>query len=219
MDNSKDLTLDELRAALAPRIAAVAAFDGWSAEAVANAAAEIGVKPEVAAYAFRGGAMDMIAAWIAHVDARMEEAFLPEVLAVMPMRERIRALVQFRLDCLKDMEESLSRVLAIMAMPRNVPRALKLGWHSADAMWRLAGDTATDYNHYTKRAMLAGIYAAVLAVFVGDTSESKAETRAFLDRRIEGIIRFDKAKARLLRPQEEHFSLARLLGRFRYPAN
>lgn len=219
MANHTDLTLDQLRAALAPRIAAAAAFDGWSAQAIAHAAAEIGVKPEAAAYAFRNGAMDMIAAWIAHVDARMEEAFLPEVLAIMPMRERIRALVQFRLDCLNGMEEALRRALAIMAMPQNAARALKLGWRSADAMWRLAGDTATDYNHYTKRATLAGIYVAVLAVFVGDTSEGKAETRAFLDRRIEGLVRFEKAKAKLLRPQMEHFSVARLLGRLRYPAN
>jgi ubiquinone biosynthesis protein COQ9 len=84
-------------------------------------------------------------------------------------------------------------------------------------MWRLAGDTATDYNHYTKRALLAGIYAATLAVFVDDTSEAKAETRAFLDRRIEGVMQFEKAKARFMRPREG-FDDARFLGRLRYPA-
>jgi len=85
-------------------------------------------------------------------------------------------------------------------------------------MWRLAGDRATDYNHYTKRAILAGIYAATLQVFAHDTSEDKADTRAFLDRRIEGIMRFEKAKAQLLRTPEERFSMTRLLGRLRYPA-
>lgn len=218
MAKAQDMTLDELRVALAPKIAAAVAFDGWSREAVASAAAGMGVDPDVAAYAFRGGAMEMIAAWIAHVDARMEEAFLSDVLAVMPMRERIRALVQFRLDCLDGMEEALRRALAIMAMPQNVPQAVKLGWHSADGMWRLAGDTATDYNHYTKRATLAGVYAAVLAVFVDDASEGKAEARAFLGRRIEGIIRFERAKAKLVPPEQAHFSLSRFLGRLRYPA-
>jgi ubiquinone biosynthesis protein COQ9 len=95
---------------------------------------------------------------------------------------------------------------------------LRLGWNSADAMWRLAGDTATDYSHYTKRTILAGLYAATLAIFVGDESDGKAETLAFLDRRIEGVMRFEKAKARLLRPEIERFSMARLLGRLRYPA-
>ena len=84
-------------------------------------------------------------------------------------------------------------------------------------MWRLAGDTATDYNHYTKRAILAGIYAATLAVFVDDESEGKAVTRAFLDRRIDGVVKFEKAKARWL-GKREHFDPVRFLGRLRYPA-
>lgn len=219
MADPDDLTLDELRLELAPRIAAAAVFDGWSSDAVATAAAEAGIDPDVAAYAFRGGAMDMIAAWIAHVDARMEEAMYSEVLAVMPVRERIRALVLFRLEAIAGMEEALRRALAIMAMARNAGRALKLGWHSADTMWRLAGDSAADFNHYSKRAILAAIYAATLAVFVDDKSEDKADTRAFLDRRIEGVMRFEKAKSQLLRPEEDRFSIARFLGRLRYPAN
>ena len=85
-------------------------------------------------------------------------------------------------------------------------------------MWRLAGDTATDYNHYTKRTILAGIYAATLAVYVTDESEGKADSRAFLDRRIDGVMRFEKAKAQLLGGEREHFDLARFLGRLRYPS-
>jgi ubiquinone biosynthesis protein COQ9 len=105
-----------------------------------------------------------------------------------------------------------------MAMPHNAARALALGWNSADAMWRLAGDTATDYNHYTKRMTLGALYAATLAVFVDDQSEDHAETRAFLDRRIEGVMRFEKVKARVLDGGREHFSPARFFGRLRYPA-
>ena len=219
MADTQDLTLDELRQELAPRIAAAAAFDGWSDDAIASAAGDAGIDPDVAAYAFKGGAMDIIAAWIAHVDARMEEAFDPETLAVMPVRERIRALIWFRLESVAGMEESLRRALAIMAMPKNVAQALQLGWSSADAMWRLAGDASVDFNYYSKRAILAGIYAATLAVFVDDKSEDKAETRAFLGRRIEGIIRFEKAKGQLLKSGDERFSMARFLGRLRYPAN
>lgn len=217
MDHA-DLTLDELRVALAPRIAVAAVFDGWSKTAVAAAADAAGVDRDVAAYAYPGGAMDMIAAWIAHVDAAMARAQPAEALAALPVRERIRRLVMARLEAVAGMEEALRRALAVMAMPQNAPRALKLGWHSADVMWRLAGDTATDYNHYTKRAILAGVYAATLAVFADDKGEGKAETRAFLDRRIDGILRFEKAKGQMLRPGEDRFSMARLLGRLRYPA-
>ena len=213
-----DPTLDELRVALAPAMADAAVFDGWSAAAVRSAAQSEGVDADVAALAYPGGAMDMIDAWIESVDAAMAAALPRERLAEMKIRERIRSLVQARLDAMTGREEALRRAMAVMAMPQNAARSLKLGWRSADAMWRRAGDTATDYNHYTKRAMLAGIYGATLAVFVDDTSESKAETRAFLDRRIDGVMRFERAKAQLFGGEREHFSVARFLGRLRYPA-
>lgn len=218
MTGRADLTLDELRLALAPAVADAAAFDGWDKAAVASAARAGGVDPRVAALAFPGGAMDAIAAWVETVDAAMARACPAESLTALPVRARIATLVRFRLDALKGREEALRRALAVMALPRNAASSLRLGWHSADAMWRLAGDTASDYNHYTKRAILAGVYAATLAVFASDESEAKMETLAFLDRRIEGVMRFEKAKARLLRAPDERFSLARFLGRLRYPA-
>ena len=212
-----DRTLDELRLALAPEVARAAVFDGWTDEALAQAAALAGVDAAVARLAFPGGAMDMIGAWIDSTDARMRNAFADGHLGTLKIRDRIRTLLLFRLDAVAGMEEALRRALAIQAMPQNLARTLKVGWHSADLMWRLAGDTATDYNHYTKRALLGGIYTATLAVFVEDQSEDKAETRAFLDRRIENVMQFEKAKAQLL-GQREHFDVMRFLGRLRYPA-
>jgi ubiquinone biosynthesis protein COQ9 len=213
-----ELTVEELRLALAPRIAVAAVFDGWSPAAVASAAEETGVNPDVAAYAFPGGAMDMIAAWIGHVDMAMARDVTAEGLAGLPVHKRIRRLLRFRLGAITGQEEALRRALAIMAMPQNAARSLRLGWQSADAMWRQAGDTATDFNHYTKRAILAGIYAATLAVFVDDRSEGKADTLAFLDRRLASVGRLEKAKAQLAGTAEERFSLARFMGRLRYPA-
>lgn len=218
MTDFANLTLDELRLAMAPAVAESAIFDGWGDAAVAAAASDLGVDGDVAALAYPGGAMDMISAWIDTIDAKMAEALPLETLAKMPIRERIRSLIQYRLDAVAGLEEALRRALAVMAMPQNAARSLKIGWHSADIMWRLAGDTATDYNHYTKRTILAGIYGATLAMFVGDDSEGKADTSAFLDRRIEGVMKFEKAKAKLLSSDRETFSLTRFLGRLRYPA-
>lgn len=217
MTDTADLTLDELRLVLAPEIAAAATFDGWTDAALDQAAGAVGVDPAIARLAFPGGAMDMIAGWIAAIDAQMEAYFADGRLTSMKVRDRIRTLVLFRLDAVGRHDEALRRALAIQAMPRNVSRTMKAGWHSADLMWRLAGDTAADYNHYTKRALLAGIYASTLTVFANDESEGKSQSHAFLDRRIEGVMRFEKAKARFVRPREG-FDPARFLGRLRYPA-
>ena len=214
-----DMTLDELRLHLAPLIADGAVFDGWGETALLDAADQAGVDHDVARLAFKDdGAMGMIGAWITTIDSAMARALPPETLAAMKIRERIRSLVQFRLDAVAGQEEALRRALAIMAQPQNAAAALKTGWHSADVMWRLAGDTATDWNHYSKRTILASLYGATLAVFVNDDSEGKADTRAFLDRRIEGVMRFETLKRKWLQPQGERFSVTRFLGRLRYPA-
>ena len=216
MELATDTTLDDIRFALAAAVAQSAMFDGWSAAAVNAAAEGAGIDPAVARLAFPDS-MSMISAWVGHVDAAMAAEFADGRLDNMPIRERIRRLVTFRLDAVRGTEEALSRALAIQAMPQNVPAALRLGWSSADKMWRLAGDTATDYNHYTKRTILAAIYAATLAVYIDDESDGKADSFAFLNRRIDGVMKFEKAKAQLLAPRER-FDVMRFLGRLRYPA-
>jgi ubiquinone biosynthesis protein COQ9 len=217
-DLPADPTLDEVRAHLAPELAANAAFDGWNADALGATAAAKGVDPDIAAIAFPGGAVDMIDAWFDSVDRRMAEALPLEILAPMKIREKITALVEARLTILAPDREALRRALAILAMPQNVVRAAKLGWRAADLMWRMAGDTATDYNHYTKRTILGGVYAATITVFLDDESEGWADTRAFLARRIQGIMRFEKTKARVLARGQHRPSLSRFIGRLRYPA-
>ncbi len=213
-----DMTLDELRPFLAAALPEDAAFDGWTVRALSVTAQRLGIDPKIAALVFPGGAVEMIDAWFASIDTAMAEALPRETLGKMKIRERITALVEARLTTLAPHREALRRAQAILANPLNVPRSVQLGWRAADAMWRAAGDTATDYNHYTKRAILGSVYAATLLVFVNDDSDDWADTRAFLARRIQGIMSFEKAKARLTSGGDMNFSLTRFLGRLRYPA-
>ena len=213
-----EMTLDEIRPLLARELPADAAFDGWGKAAVASTAARLKLNPDIAGLVFPGGATDMIDAWFASVDVTMLERLPPDTLAALKIREQITALVEARLAILAPHREALRRAQAILASPRNAARAAKLGWRAADVMWRAAGDTATDYNHYSKRAILGSVYAATLLIFVGDESEDWAETRAFLARRIDGIMRFEKAKAQWTKGPSIGFSPARFLGRLRYPA-
>ncbi|MBY0521062.1 MAG: COQ9 family protein [Sphingomonas sp.] len=212
-----DATLDEIRLGLAPLIAANAGFDGWTGDAVRLAAQQAGVDADVAALAFNDGPVAMIDAWFAHVDAVMVAALPAAVLTTKKIRARIAEQVEARLAELAPHRDALRRAASILAMPQNIARATRLGWRSVDLMWRQAGDTATDYNHYTKRAILGSVYAATIAVFLNDESEDWADTRAFLARRIEGIMRFEKAKAGFVARTENLPSLSRFIGRLRYP--
>jgi len=213
-----DPTLDEVRAALAPMIARNAGFDGWSDAAVHAAADEAGVDRDVAKLAFKDNAIDMIDAWIDSIDMELAHRLPAEKLAAMKIRDRITTLLATRLEIMAPDRESLRRAMAIMAMPQNLVRSAKIGWRSADRMWRLAGDTASDFNHYTKRMTLSAVYASTLSVFVNDDSDNFADARAFLDRRIDNVMQFEKVKFQAKQRQEYVPSLPRFIGRLRYPA-
>lgn len=200
---------------LALAIGENAAFDGWTTAAVEAAAFAEGIDPAVAALAVPSGAVGLIDLYGQGVDRALAERLPPETLGAMKIRERIRTLVWERLQIQEPAKEAIRRALAILAMPQNALAGARLSWRSADVMWRMAGDTATDYNHYTKRAILSAVYGSTLLAWLQDESESAADTAAFLDRRIDEVMQFEKWKAGI--GKSERPSLTRFLGRLRYP--
>ena len=210
--------LAALRLRLALPVGENAAFDGWTPAAVDSAAAGLGIDPAQARLAFPKNPASMIEAWIEGVDAALEAKFTPDVVAAMKIRDRIRSMIWFRLEATGPAREASRKALAILAMPHNVPLALRTNWRSSDLMWRLAGDTATDFNHYTKRLTLSGVYTTTLLVWLDDQSEGWADTAAFLDRRLAGVMRFEKWKAEWRGSELRRPSLSRFVGRLRYPA-
>src|SRR5688500_18890805 len=185
-----EMTLDELRMALAPLIPANAVFDGWSDKALAMAAAELGVPAPRARLAFPGGATEMIDAWFDAIDRSMAAHFPLEKIETMKIRERIAGLVMYRLEVINPHKEALRRALAILAQPQTLLLAGRPGWRAAARMWRIAGGRAADFTHYATRAILMGVYGSTSRVYLDDESEGLPATRAFLARRIDDVMRF-----------------------------
>lgn len=208
--------LEQLRRRLALAVGEHAVFDGWSRKAVDAAADQLGIDRAQARLAMPKAQAGLVDTYIQGVDRALEEQFPAERLADLKIRERIRSLVWKRLEVMGPAREAVRRGVAILAMPHNAPLGIRVGWRTADLMWRLAGDTSTDFNHYTKRMMLGGVYASTLLVWLDDDSDGWSETRAFLDRRIDDVMRIEKWKAEW-RKSGERPSIARFLGRLRYP--
>ena len=208
--------LEQLRRRLALAVGENAVFDGWSRQAVDSAAAQLGVDSAQARLAMPKTQAGMIDVYIQEVDRALEAYFTSERLTGLKIREKIRGLVWRRLEIMGPAREAVRRGLAILAMPQNIPLAVRISWRSADLMWRIAGDTSTDFNHYTKRMTLGAVYGSTLLVWLDDQSEGWSETAAFLDRRIDDVMKFEKFKAEW-RGSSEHLSLSRFLGRLRYP--
>lgn len=210
--------LETIRLKLALAVGEHAAFDGWTQKAVDAAADQLGINRAQARLAFPKRQAEMVDAYIQGVDAVMEAKFTPDVIAAMKVRDRIRSLVWFRLETMAPAREAVRTGLSILAMPRNVGLGARIAWRSADLMWRIAGDTATDYNHYSKRLILSGVYGSTLLAWLDDQSEGWSDTGAFLDRRLAGVMRFEKWKAAWRGNDLHRPSLTRFLGRLRYPA-
>jgi ubiquinone biosynthesis protein COQ9 len=209
--------LEQLRRKLALAVGENAVFDGWSRAAVDTSAGQLGVDPLQARLAMPKSQSGMIDVYIEEVDRALEAWFTPKRLAAMKIREKIRALIWHRLETMAPAREAVRRALAILAMPQNVPLALRIGWRTADRMWRIAGDTSTDFNHYTKRITLGAVYGSTLLVWLDDQSEGWSETAAFLDRRIDDVMKIEKWKAEWRGSSDRRLSVSRFLGRLRYP--
>ena len=211
--------LQALRRRLSLTVGENAVFDGWTEAAVNASAAQLGIEPAQARLAFPKQPADMIAAWIEGVDAAMAEHFTPERIAALKVRDRISEMIWFRLQLTGNSRESVRTALAILAMPQNLALGLRTSWRSADAMWRLAGDTATNYNHYTKRLTLSAVYGSTLLAWLDDQSEGWIETRAFLERRLADVMRFERWKSEWRGNAIRRPSITRFLGRLRYPVS
>jgi len=129
------------------------------------------------------------------------------------VRERIRRAVRARSEAAAANGAAVRRCVAFLALPHNLPLALSLLWESADVLWRWAGDTATDENHYSKRAILSAVLANVVAARLNDGPET---TDVVLERRIAAVMSFEKWKAGLPRPLDTVRDVAAALGRARY---
>jgi ubiquinone biosynthesis protein COQ9 len=171
------------------------AFDGFTDAVLAKAGVRAGVTAEELARLFPEGPLSLIEYYSAAADAEMEQRLAAMNLPGMKIRERIAAAVLARLSVLKPNKEAARRAGATLSLPMHAGLAARLMYRSVDAMWRAVGDTSTDFNFYTKRGILAGVYGATLLRWFNDTSEDENVTTAFLAARIENVMQFEKIKA------------------------
>ena len=172
-------------------------FDGWSEATFQAAIADSGQPEGLTRALFPRGGLDLARAYHALGDREMARRLRDEPLSTMRFRERVARAVMLRLE-LAD-RELVRRGSALFALPQNSAEGVKALWGTADVIWTALGDTSEDANWYTKRASLATVYGATVLFWLGDDDPALAPTRAFLDRRIEGIMQFESFKAALRR--------------------
>jgi len=182
-------TIDETRAALLQATMAHIPFDGWGRRAMLAGAEDLGLDRAALVNAFPDGPAGLIEAYFAEVDRRMLEVLEAKDFSEMRLRDRVAFAVRVRLDLLAPHREAVRRGLSFLALPQNAALSLKLLYRAVNAIWHGVGDRSTDYSFYSKRLLLAGVYSSTLLVWLNDRSEGNAETWAFLERRIDDVLK------------------------------
>lgn len=213
MSNDTHLLAEKQRilAALLPNVP----FDGWTDTALQQAARDAGLDAGLVARAFPGGAIEAVEFWIGATDRAMIEALDAEDLAVLKVRDRIALAITLRLQAVEPHREAVRRALALQALPQHAPGALQSLYRTVDAIWHAVGDTAVDFNFYTKRLLLAGVYSSTLLYWLNDKSEGQSATWAFLDQRIDNVMQIQKLRGRFDKLAEklpDPFNLLRRRG-------
>ncbi|TYO90761.1 ubiquinone biosynthesis protein COQ9 [Oceanicella actignis] len=189
-------TADEaLRERLVDAMLTHVPFDGWSRAAIDAAAAELGVDPAQARRLFPRGGVDAALAFHRRGDRLMAERLAHAPLGSMRVRDRIAFAIRARIEAVAPHREAVRRAAALLALPIHAPDAARALWGTADAIWRAVGDDSQDVNWYTKRATLAAVYSAAVLYWLADESPGWVETWNFIDRRIEDVMRIERAKA------------------------
>lgn len=191
-------------------------FDGWTGAVLMRAAKTAGVDHGLARLAFPNGARDLAEYFLSDGDRRMIESLAKSDLASMKIREKITFAVRTRLEVDANNREALRRASTSLLIPPASGSAAKSLYNTVDAIWVAIGDTSTDYNFYTKRATLAGVFTTTLACWFADESDGHADTWAFLDRRIADVMQIEKIKAQATKVMDAMPDPLGLIARIRY---
>lgn len=169
-------------------------FDGWSEATFAAAIRDSGIDRTVARAACPRGAVDLALFYHQRADAQMLARLAETDLSSLRYRDRVALAVRYRLEAVED-KEVVRRGTALFSLPNYAPDGARAIWNTCDKIWTALGDSSDDINWYTKRATLSGVYGSTLLFWLGDDSLDHQASWAFLDRRIDDVMRFEKLKA------------------------
>jgi ubiquinone biosynthesis protein COQ9 len=165
-------------------------FEGWSNKALELAFIKAEIDVKFLPFIFENGCVDIADFFIRTIDEEMQKDVAGTDFGPMKIRDKIKNLVKIRLKINRQYKPQLQKLIQFYSHPKNIVLAFKNSYKTADLMWKIAGDNATDFNFYSKRIILTKIYIRVLLSFIKDESDNYQKTLDLLDREIEKVMQF-----------------------------
>lgn len=221
-ESTEEDRISEVRAKVLAAALPHVAFDGWTDRTLAHAVEDAGVDPAISRLAFPRGGVDLALAYHYDCDRRLADRLASEDLLGLRFRDRIAHAVAARLEMLQGDREAVRRAASMFALPHHAPDGARAIWHTADTIWSALGDTSRDYNWYTKRATLSGVYSSALLYWLGDDSHDMEATRDFIRRRVDNVMQIEEFKSAVAKNPVAAALMkgpARILDRIRAPGD
>lgn len=210
------MTSNDARISILNAVLRDSVFDGWTDVMLAKATVRAGLPDGAESLYFPDGVLGVIKFWSDQMDASAREKIEVLDLDEMRIRDRITQSVILRLSEIGSHEEAARRAQARLSLPDGVGTGATITWQASDMIWRAIGDTSTDANFYSKRAVLSAVLGSTAPIWLADPLSDKPEAKRFLDRRIENVMQFEKLKAQFRRLQEKAPNPAEIVGSLRY---
>jgi ubiquinone biosynthesis protein COQ9 len=195
-NNPNDRGMEQVKQAILQAALPHVPFDGWTDVTFRAAVDDSTVAEGLARALYPRAGLDLALEYHRSGDAAMVERLAATDLAAMRYSDRVAFAVRARLELIED-KELVRRGTTLFALPQNAGEGAKAIWGTADAIWKALGDASTDFNWYSKRATLSGVYGATVLFWLGDDSPDHTATWDFLDRRIANVMQIEKLKAGL----------------------
>lgn len=186
---------DEIKKQIIKRALIHVPFEGWSQSVLEQAAAEEGLESSYGWRLFPSGAIEAISFWSHLLDQEMLQALPPA--DTLRIRDKVTLAVKTRLTLLISHREAARKTLSFLSFPPHIGKASHLLYKTVNEIWYYAGDTSTDYNFYTKRALLAWVYSSTFLYWLKDQSDDFENTWNFLDRRIGEVLNLPKVPKKI----------------------
>jgi len=207
---------DEIRDTILDAALKIAPFEGWTRLTLKRAVRDAGYPDGADELYFEGGIGELLNHWSDRLNANAEAEIAKLDLETLKIRERVTQGVLARLDAIGPHEEAARRASSRLILPDLAAAGVKQIWQAADMIWRAIGDTSTDANYYSKRAILSSVIGSTLPIWLSDQTEGKTQGRAFLDARIENVMAFETMKWRVKSKTKDLPNPAEILGQIRY---
>lgn len=214
-----DETTADVKAKVLKRALRDIAFDGWTSQVLRKTGEALSIDAKEMSLLYPRGAIDLLSDFSEHLDDKMMEALDGVDLPEMKIRERITFAVRSRIEAMEEHREASLRAASLLALPLHAGLSTLLMMRTVDLCWRGIGDTSTDFNFYTKRGTLSLVYTSTLMTWMNDGSGDLAETWSFLDRRIENVMQFEKAKFKVKGKLDKLPDPFGVLARAKYRSN